>query len=249
MIKLNYPQELMPPPHMSTFVGKTQFRECGENFLRICIEIGGLKPDDSFLDVGCGIGRIAIPLTQYLSPEGIYEGFDPTPEGIDWCLKKIAPRYPNFKFQLIDLYNGCYNKTGKIKPSDFRFPYKRNTFDFVILDSIFTHMLPAEMEHYFSEIARVMKANGRCLISYFMLNPEIENFIKTRPQEFIFIPTSSGYRTINMEIHEGAVAYDENYILKLYDLNGLKIIKPIYYGTWCGRDKILEHQDLILATK
>lgn len=48
----------------------------GEQFLQYFIELGGLKPSDRVLDVGCGIGRLAIPLTQYLDARGGYAGLD-----------------------------------------------------------------------------------------------------------------------------------------------------------------------------
>lgn len=36
------------------------------------IEIGGLKPHDRVLDIGCGIGHVAIRLTNYLKDNGSY---------------------------------------------------------------------------------------------------------------------------------------------------------------------------------
>ena len=42
------------------------------------------------LDVGCGTGRMAVPLTGYLSDEE-YEGFDLMPEAIERCQENITP--------------------------------------------------------------------------------------------------------------------------------------------------------------
>ena len=47
------------------------------------------------LDVGCGTGRMAVPLTGYLSDEE-YEGFDLMPEVIEWCQENITPDIPTF---------------------------------------------------------------------------------------------------------------------------------------------------------
>lgn len=33
-------------------------------------------------------------------------------------------------------------------------------------------MLPSDVEHYLSEIARVLRKNGRCLVTFFLLNAE-----------------------------------------------------------------------------
>lgn len=81
--------------------------------------------------------------------------------------KNITPKYPNFNFQLADIYNKMYNPQGKYKASDYKFPYANETFDFVFLTSVFTHLLPQDMERYLSEIARVLKKNGRCFITFF----------------------------------------------------------------------------------
>lgn len=55
--------------------------------------------------MGCGIGRMAIPLTEYLSEEGSYEGFDVVRRGVKWCQENITTRCPNFRFRLADVYN------------------------------------------------------------------------------------------------------------------------------------------------
>jgi len=58
----------------------------GRLFLPHLIELGELKPTHTVLDVGCGIGRVAIPLTKFLS-EGMYYGFDIVPSAITRCQK------------------------------------------------------------------------------------------------------------------------------------------------------------------
>ena len=53
------------PPESEMFPGNaSNFEKAGQEFLGHFKELGGLKPDDRVLDVGCGIGRMAI----YLSP-------------------------------------------------------------------------------------------------------------------------------------------------------------------------------------
>ena len=50
--------------------------ELGEGHVAQLRELAGLRPGDRVFDVGCGVGRTAIPLTSYLSSDGAYEGFD-----------------------------------------------------------------------------------------------------------------------------------------------------------------------------
>ena len=66
---------LAPPPAELNFVGTPDnFAEVGQQFFDIFVRDGGLKPHHRVLDVGCGVGRMALPLTGYLTPPGDYDG-------------------------------------------------------------------------------------------------------------------------------------------------------------------------------
>ena len=133
--------ERLVPPTDLMHVGGGDFEKIGKEILQTLIEIGGLKPNERVLDVGCGVGRAAIPLTNFMKDNGSYEGFDIVPKEIKWCQKNISRRFPNFRFQLADVYNKAYNPYGKYKASDYKFPYEDESFDFVFLTSVFTHLL------------------------------------------------------------------------------------------------------------
>jgi len=124
--------------------------------------------------VGCGVGRMAVPLTGYLSPKGSYEGFDIVPAAIAWCVRSITRRFPRFHFQVADLYNKTYNPAGRYRAEDYPFPYADGSFDFVILTSVFTHLLPEDLDHYLDEIGRVCAPGARVFATFFLLNPESE---------------------------------------------------------------------------
>ena len=237
------------PPKEKIFVGSGNFTKIGYRFLRHFIRLGELKPNEKILDVGCGIGRISVPLTTYLSEEGIYEGFDIVADGISWCKEKIAVKYPNFHFHLIDVYNKHYNPKGRCKASEYRFPYNDESFDFISLVSVFTHMLPQDTENYLAEIARVLKKQGRCLITWFLLNIESLKQIDKGLSSLDFKYEIKNSCTINKDDHEAAVAYDEEFVRMLYRKYKLTMKGPIHYGSWCRRRKCLSYQDIIMAIK
>jgi SAM-dependent methyltransferase len=224
-----------------------EFKANGEEFLHIYKNICGLKPDEQMLDVGSGIGRKTIPLTQYLSERATYEGIDVNASGIEWCRQHITPRFPNFKFRQINVSNRVYNPSGTERPSEFRFPFADESFTFVMLGSVFTHMMPGDVEHYLSEVCRVL-APGRSLISYFLLNEESRRLIVAGNSTLAFTHTRDGYATISPEVPERAVAFEEDFVLSLYRKLGLEIVR-LDYGSWCGRRSFLSYQDLILAAK
>ena len=243
-------REPLTPPKRKIYIGGGHFKKQGQDFLQHFIKIGKLKPHEKVADIGCGIGRMAVPLTKYLDSSGSYEGLDIVVDGIQWCNKNITPQYPNFHFQLADVFNQLYNPSGKQKPSEYRFPYKNETFDFVILTSVFTHILPQDVEHYFSEVMRVLKVGGRCFATFFLLNSESIELINKKLSAVDFKYDIGGFhRTFDHRVPEEAVAHDEAFILSLYEKFGFKIEGPIHYGSWCPRNNFVSHQDIIVALK
>jgi len=239
----------MVPPKSMIFIGDSDFEKVGQNYKRHFIELANLQPNNRVLDVGCGIGRMAIPLTDYLSPEGEYWGFDIVKKGVEWCQTRISPKFSNFHFLHSDVYNKHYNPHGKVRAQDFQFPYDDEFFDFVFLTSVFTHMLPTDLENYLSEISRVLKTGSKCLITFFILNKESENLIRLGRSAYEFRHKIEGCLTTNKKDPEALIAYKEESVKRLFDKYGLKIIQPIHYGSWCKRDKFRALQDIIVAEK
>ena len=237
------------PPREAMFIGPGDFEKTGEEFLGYFVELGGLQPTGRVLDVGCGIGRMARPLTGYLDKKASYDGFDIVADGIDWCRKMITSRYPNFHFRFADVYNTFYNPQGKYKASEYKFPYNKESVDFVFLTSVFTHMLPQDMENYFSEIARVLKRDGKCLITFFLLNSESLQLLDAKLSTEDFKYEFDGYRTTDNDTPEAVIAYDEQSIRRLYEKSRLDVVGPVHYGSWCGRKSFFSYQDIIIAIK
>jgi SAM-dependent methyltransferase len=246
------PGYVLPPRELQDWVGgggADAFKATGNEFLGYLVDLCGLQPGDAVLDVGCGSGRMALPLTGYLNREGRYAGFDVSREAIAWCTENISGSHPNFEFTVVDIQNGSYNPTGKYTSSDFRFPYPDGSFDAVLLASLFTHMLPPEVKHYLHEIVRVLKPGGRSLITFFLLNEESLALIKGGKASFNFEHEMPGYRTTHVDHPEAAIAYPEAFVRDLYGECGLEIREPLRYGTWCGRTNGMSGQDVVIAVK
>jgi SAM-dependent methyltransferase len=133
-----------------------EFIENGKEFLRYYVELARFRPDETMLDVGSGIGRKTLPLVTFLNKVGGYIGLDTVKSGVDWC-REHYKKYPNFEFRQIDVRNEYYNPNGTYPASEYKFPFPSAPFDFVALNSVFTHLMAQEVANYVSEIARVLK--------------------------------------------------------------------------------------------
>jgi len=227
-----------------------EFQEVGEAFLREFKIRCNLLPNSSFMDIGCGIGRLAIPLTDYLDATGRYEGFDITPENVKWCQDHITVCRSNFSFQVADIFNHCYNPKGRYPAREYLFPYQESTFDVACAASVFTHLLAEDSEHYLSETARTLKPDGYFLGTYFLLNEPSVKALKEQKSSQPFFHEIKNCWVINPQIPEAAVAYDEAFIAEIYRKAGLEI-KEIHYGLWSGREPTAYggYQDMIIAKK
>jgi SAM-dependent methyltransferase len=238
---------LVPPLKVRIQSGTGNWFRIGKEFLDVFVALAALEPRDRVLEVGCGLGRIALAIGSYLGPDGIYEGFDIDPGAVEWCRTRITPRYPNLRFRLVDVRNTAYNPTGSTEASEFIFPYPAGTFDLVCLTSVFTHMTPREVGQYLREIRRVMRVGARCVITYFLLDEESIGLMEAGRGEYRFAHDQGIYRVLDRAQPELAVAYDASFVRRLYDQIGLKIIEPVHWGSWSGRKDSLSVQDIVIA--
>jgi ubiquinone/menaquinone biosynthesis C-methylase UbiE len=241
--------QLHLPPWWLRDVGGSNFEATGREFLRLFIELVHLQPAEQILEIGCGSGRMALPLTSYLSEAGSYTGMDITLESIHWCQRHITSRHPNFQFLHADLYNQRYNPEGRYHTKDYHFPFNDESFDFIFLTSVFTHLLPEDTKNYLGEVARLLRPDGRGLITFFLLN-EAQQALASQDQNDIDFKYGLGpYRTRSEITPESAVAYDEVFLGQVIAQCGLEITEPVSFGTWSGRRDGLSYQDIVLLNK
>jgi SAM-dependent methyltransferase len=239
--------EMIPDYSVADYVGgggAEVFKMVGLQMVDRFKSLAGLQPHESVLEVGCGIGRIAVPLTQYLET-GSYDGFDIVPSGIEWCQRKITPRYPNFRFYVADVHNQLYHPAGRSPASEYTFPFEDARFDFVFLTSVFTHMLPADLERYTAEIGRVLKPGGRCFCTAYLVSADARRHLEQGTSVRGFKKLPGGHWTDNPEIPEAAVGYDQDYLVGAFAARGLET-RHIIPGEWWKNEFA---QDILVARK
>ena len=245
MLPLRLP---IPSPEQSITVGHGDFVETSFSMLTLFRIVAGLSRDARVLDPGCGIGRIAYALCHYLSPRGRYEGFDVSAEAIG-VARTIFSGVGNFSFQHVDLYNKMYNPTGRTRGANFKFPYSSGSFDFAVMTSVFTHLLPDEARNYLAEISRTLVPGGSCFATFFALDELAKANVKSGKASLnIAHQYARDCFVQDPNVPEGAVGYDYQALLNMIADAGLAV-DQVHWGMWPGRDRFLSYQDIFLLTR
>jgi ubiquinone/menaquinone biosynthesis C-methylase UbiE len=236
------------PDPDSIFVGDGNFQAVGAEFLGHFIRKGGLLPESRVLDIGCGIGRMAVPLTQYLDNEkGSYRGIDPVAGGINWCQKMISAVYPNFEFRHLDIAHSLYNPKGEINGLELVLPFESRQFDFIIMTSVVTHLPDEEVSAYLREVERVLAPGGRLFMTAFVADKLAqENPFKKRDARLGFQRYDEGPCWFVPELPPlAAVAFDDGFLDTALTRAGLSVATKSF-GHWRGAPAD-HYQDLFIA--
>jgi len=199
------------------------------------------------LEVGCGVGRDAIPLTRVLGPDGSYVGVDVSDPSIVWCQENITLRHPNFRFAHLNIRSEFYNPNGSLSGRDITLPVPTGSIDRIILQSVFTHMFEADITHFLSEFRRVLRDNGRVFASFFILGEESVRLAGATPDVLTFAHAhEDGCRINDPGSPEAAVAYTPAALRRMVRRTGLRLDQPVHLGSWCGRPGVADGQDIAI---
>jgi SAM-dependent methyltransferase len=225
----------IPPQEFRTLVGSPPDEEgeghigLGFHNFELLRDRCGLQGSSTVLDIGCGCGRVAAPLANFLT-EGIYHGVDIVLPLIEWCQQNITARYPNFYFHHADLANTAYSAKGQKQASQYVFPFDDGTFDLIFAFSLFTHLVPESAQQYAREISRLLKPkSGRALVTFFLTNEAVRVRQETLTLRFPF--QRDGYSAMIADTPEAALAYEESDARRLLEDASLTI-EHVSLGHW-----------------
>jgi len=126
------------------------------------------------LEIGCGIGRLLIPLSRYR-------------RDTYWCGVDISERLIRIAGETARLLNADGSKPPNLEliDNDGRtLPLEDNYFDFIYSVTVFQHIDKEGVESYFKEVGRVLAENGVFLFQ-FIEGDEHEPFSHHYPYPYI----------------------------------------------------------------
>lgn len=184
-----------------------------------------LNSQSRVLEIGCGCGRTAFALSGILE-DGNFTGMDIEKKSLQTCRKTPLFIEKKFNFGWLDVYNNEYNPIGVHHADSYKFPYERNTFDVIFLVSVFTHMLTDDVKNYTSEISRMLKPGGVCMITTFLMD-------KGRQNKGISFPYNvMDHYFYNQTMPEVAVGYYLEFYKVLFASCGLVQVHDTLWGSW-----------------
>ncbi|BBK43594.1 hypothetical protein STVA_36140 [Allostella vacuolata] len=244
----------LPPAGHLEWIGSTdpeQFHRVGRRYRQFLVEDAGLAPHHLLLDIGCGTGRIAIALADYLEPPGGYVGFDVWREGVEWCRQEIGRRRPEFTFVHADVDEPHLNPAGTLPIEDWRFPATDGSVDRALALSVFTHLDGLTARHYLRELARVLKPGGKALLTFFLIDQAGEEHLRDWPDgaDLLGGPRTPLLMRFGKDLFS---AWDPAALEGAAAAAGL-VVAGREAGDWCGRPPVRpdrpHHQDHLILMR
>jgi len=236
----------LPSPKLIQAVGggtNIDAHNIGGMSFRYLLALAGLREDSKVLEPGCGFGRNARWLSNFLNANGAYDGFDIVPELIEWGQANItSDKRQNFKFTLAHVQNKFYDDWQKVhyagneQPTDaanYRFPIADGEKDIVFNPSVFTHLLRSPLENYVRESFRVLRPGGVALFWMYFLDDLAKDAFSHHSSALNPVLRASYYDDVSWanKVPEAMIAYDVDYFKNLLHSAGFVSVK-ILFGSW-----------------
>jgi SAM-dependent methyltransferase len=205
-------------------LGGGRFDYFGGFTAQLLSDLVSLEPTAQVLEIGCGSGRTALALTKILE-KGRYMGVDIDAPSIEACQNNKLLQDSGFAFQHIDVHNAMYNAQGQSSSTSYQFPFEEESVDVIFLISVFTHMLPKEVDHYIHEISRMLKPGGKCFLSTFIMDYGYEGKIVSFPY------AHEHYRLHLETLPEKAVGYSKGFFEESFTAANMLFYNQAF-GNW-----------------
>lgn len=164
-----------PPQEFMEVIGSFDKSHFTSNMTSFSLEILGrckATKRSTILDLGCGCGRLALPICEYLGGEGAYIGVDVWPAGIAWCNEFISSKSERFSFHCVEAKNNYYfDACDESTKNEYQISFvDGESVDVAFAISLFTHLRRDDALAYMKEIKRTLKPDGVAYITCFIID-------------------------------------------------------------------------------
>jgi SAM-dependent methyltransferase len=201
--------------------------------------------DMRILDLGCGLGRSSTPFVDYLSGgRGHLVGVDVIERMAAFCRKVIGARYANASFYACAVPESYLNDQQRENPSRLlpieEILVQHQPFDLVIAFSVFTHLLPEEMDAYFSLFDRILTPDGRLVLTFLFLDEWTRPKVRNRALPSMILPDTPNpmpelgricFASPSNPRAVVAISFDD--VLAMVKAHGFQP-EQIHFGSWRG---------------
>jgi SAM-dependent methyltransferase len=228
-------------------------------FQGLIYEATGDDEGADILDIGCGAGLLGIAAKPFTCDGGSYTGIDVNKKSIAFCTHQY--RLQNYHFIHFDIANSVYapNQASEKKT----WPVDSSEYDVVTALSVWTHLDSQDASFYLREVARVLRPQGKAIISFFVIddryrealekrNSEKSSYHAARKDRWIFDRAVSGtdgfYWPSWASVPENAIGIEVETLNQLLDDAGL-MVEAHHQGTWKERPGLYFQDILVLVKK
>jgi len=228
-------------------VGGGDFHQIGQVRFTWLVEAAGVSPSDHVLDMGCGSGRVAFPLAQYLNAQGRYTGFDLSERALRFARQHVKG-VSDFQFIHADVASAEYAATGA-KAAQYVFPTADESVDAALAVSLFSHLLPEDAARYLKETGRVLKPGKRICLTAFILDDDVKARMRDASVTLPMVAFRDGAYAADVRHPERAIGFDKVVFEAWMAEAGLDWAQPLLPGHWNWPHREGEFQDRIVLEK
>jgi glycosyltransferase involved in cell wall biosynthesis len=254
---LAFEPELVPPRRVrrrdGAAVDEAWFRRAHEWGLLLRL-YGEVSPTSHVLELDAGLGQIAYAMRYVLLADGSYNALGAHRDGSELLQRRYRYRYPNFRFDWVDVVEPRDNPRGRLGAAELRFPYPDAAFD-LVFSALELWRLPSDgVANYLKESARVLRPGGRCMFSVLLLDQyrrgeSRSGKLAAKIFEIDDHPTTD-FVAVQRDDGERIIAYRQSVIEELAAAAGLELDRPPIAGSWSGTPSVwTEECDLVILRK
>lgn len=209
------PRRLRPAgPH---FRDDAAFMASGRREAQLLNACRHITSDSVIVDFGCGPGRLAIGMLGEGFQPASYIGIDVQLAPLVWASRHLTPAHREIEFRRLGAYNERYARRRPAQAVGL--PVGDDVATHGHAYSVFSHLLPHDVELYLMELRRVLRSDGVLRLTA---------FVEEGVPDVVENPPDYGRTRWVGPLH--CVRYERSFFLSIVDRAGFQV-EEWYHGT------------------